>query len=193
MREPRSIVRIPARIHRRVATAAAATLVSVLSALAAPSTNVKITVKDEAGAVVPDVVVALVARDDKDHAMAQAPQTAKSSKKGIATFAFLPYNNQGQGRYGLSIQKEGWFIRHFKIESRQITNPSDFTGTVIQNDESAVSPTQQDKIPSLMAKPSGLATIELVIAPVGSYKGGAAPAAAGDAAAGGQGTAAPAG
>jgi hypothetical protein len=56
------------------------------------------------------------------------PQTAKSSKKGIATFAFLPYNNQGQGRYGLSIQKEGWFIRHYKIESRQLTNPSDFTG-----------------------------------------------------------------
>lgn len=194
MRDAKIIVRCHPPVRRRVATAVVATFVSVLSSVAAPSTNVKVTVKDEAGAVVPDVVVALVARDDKDHAMAQAPQTAKTSKKGIATFAFLPYNNQGQGRYGLSIQKEGWFIRHFKIESRQLTNPSDFTGTLIQNDDSAATPSQQEKIPSLMAKPSGSATIDLVIAPIDSYKGGAAPAAAaGDAAGGGQGTAAPAG
>lgn len=178
MRDAKMIVRYHPHVRHRVTTAVVATFVSVLSAVAGPSTNVKVTVKDEKGAVVPDVVVALVARDDKDHAMAQAPQTAKSSKKGIATFAFLPYNNQGMGRYGLSIQKEGWFIRHFKIESRQITNPSDFTGTIIQSDDNAASPTQQDKIPSLMAKPSGIATIDLVIAPIDSYRGGAAPAAA---------------
>src|SRR5262249_8350634 len=155
-------------------------------------TNVKITVKDEAGAPLPDVVVALTARDEKDHDMAQAPQTAKSSKKGNATLAFLPYNSQGLGRDGLALPKKGWFIPHFKIESRQLTNRSDYTGTLVQTEDSASSPTQQNKIPSLMAKPSGLATIDLVIAPIASYQGGAAPAAAGGgAAAGSQGSAAP--
>jgi len=163
----------PARL--RTAAAIVAAFVSALSAFAA-STEVIVTVKDEAGAIVPGATVALTARDDKDHGMAQAPWKATTSKKGAATFPFLPYNSQGLGRYGLALMKDGWFIRHFKIESRQITNASDYTGTLVQSEDSAATPTQQDKIPSVMAKPGGKVTIDLVIAPIDAYKGGAAPA-----------------
>jgi tetratricopeptide (TPR) repeat protein len=171
----------------RSAAAILAAFISVVSAFAA-STEVTVTVKDEAGAIQPGTTVSLTARDDKDHGMAQAPWKATTSKKGSATFPFLPYNSQGLGRYGLALVKEGWFIRHFKIESRQITNASDYTGTLVQSEDSASSPTQQDKIPSVIAKPGGRVTIELVIARIDSYRGGAAPAAAG--AAGGEGAAA---
>ena len=185
MKEPLPVVRSHNLVRRRAALAIAVAVVSLVPALAA-STEVTVTVKDESGAIVPGVTIALTARDEQDHPMAQAPWTAKTSKKGSATFPFLPYNNQGLGRYGLALQKEGWFIRRYKIESRQITNASDYTGTLVQNDESAASPAQQEKIPSVMAKPGGRVTIDLVIMPIDAYKGAApAAAAAGSAPAGG--------
>src|SRR5436309_3269353 len=86
----------------------------------AGTTEVSVTVKDEEGKTVPGVEIVLTALDTKEKSLGTAPWTMKTNKKGTAFFPFLAWNSQGEGRYGISIKKEGFFIRHFKIESRQL-------------------------------------------------------------------------
>src|SRR3989442_8265635 len=105
----------------------------------AAQTMVTVNVKNEAGEPQVGVVVVLTARDTKNKTLAQAPLTAKTNKKGDANFPFLDYNAQGGGRFGFAVNKEGWFIKHIKIESRQPLTDSDRTGTSIQSEDSGFS------------------------------------------------------
>lgn len=130
--------------------------------------RVTFTVKDEAGNPVPDIEVSLQAIDKGEKPLNAAPWKAKTNKKGIATFPFLGYNAQGEGRYALAAQKEGLYIRKFRIESRQLQSGEQGRGTLIQEDESLVSPRQQNQIAPIKAKPGGTVDVDLTMAPLSS-------------------------
>lgn len=159
---------------------------------AANQSEVTFSVVDEVGSPAAGLEVVLTAIDKAESPLGTAPWTAKTNKKGRAVFPFLPYNAQGGGLYAISVNKDGYFVRQYKIESRQVQSQQDQgRGTLIQNDEGKASPKQ--KLPALMVKPGGHASIDLTIAPVGSAaSAGPPPSAGGDKAVEGGAAAAPA-
>lgn len=155
----------------------AAALATGLPAIALQQSDVTITVVDEAGAPVKGVKIVLVALDTEEKPLAQAPLTAKTNARGVASFPFLPYNSQGGGRWDVMSGDPKLFVRQFKIESRQVTSQERGKGTLIQDNSGTLSPTQ--KIRAMIAKPGGTVAVNLTLAPTENYHAGA-PAASVD-------------
>src|SRR4029077_1398905 len=81
-----------------------------LPAWATGQAEVMITVKDEVGTPVQGVEIVLTPLDINEKPISAAPWTSKTGKKGTTQFPFLPYNAQGEGRYDVSIKREGFYI-----------------------------------------------------------------------------------
>lgn len=130
------------------------------------SCEVRITVKDEAGAGQGGVEITLQPCDKSENPITStAPSRLKTNSKGVATFPFVQYNGQGEGRYAVIVEKEGYYIHEFRIESRQPRSQADKgAGTLIQDNEGKIS--QRQKMPPLQAKPGGHATVAIILAPL---------------------------
>src|SRR5204863_5071389 len=143
-------------------------LIAVVPAIAAETCEVTVKIKDEKGVPQPDIAVSLLAVDKLGNPLpTQAPFKMKTGKKGEAFSPFLPHNGQGDGKYLIRIDKEGLFIREFKVDSRHRESASDKgVGTVI--DDHAGKANLRQPMPPFKTKPGGTAIVELVLAPVSS-------------------------
>src|SRR5438093_702219 len=92
-------------------------LIAVVPAIAAETCEVTVNIKDEKGAVQPGIAISLLAVDKLGNPLSSvAPFKLTTDKKGVASSPFLPHNGQGEGKYTIRIDKEGFFIREFKVD-----------------------------------------------------------------------------
>ena len=175
-----AVLAVGARKHAFPALALFALI--VLGAFVGPATaeqgtEVTVTVLDDASNPQVGVLVELKAADKESKILAsRAPEEKPTNKKGVAYYYQIPYNAQGDGRWIIKVTREGYYIKKFRIESRQVRSTADRgAGTVIQDDSGTLSPRNQDMMPPVMAKPSGHAHIDLTVAPIPAGSQASAP------------------